>query len=98
MEVEGFTNASGVVTFVDLPANQQYYVDVWEADHDNYMLAEEDVKWIETQLLRPGTFNTFVAYVDYYEPGKKAAVSRKELKIIRREMETGNPPRLRTDK
>lgn len=98
MVVEGFTNNNGVVTFLDLPANRRYYVDVWEEFHDNYTLAEEDVKWIETQILAPNTFNTFVAYVDYYAEGKKAAISTKELKKMRAVLDPSKEIRIRTSK
>ena len=73
---ELFTNTAGECIFDGL-SYQRYYVDVWEANHDNYLLAEEDVAWIETQEL-PGAYDhtfidhTFIAYVDYYENGKKS--------------------------
>ena len=84
MVVEGYTNADGKVLFVDLPANRRYYVDVWGDYWDNYQLAEEDVAWIETDILAPGARNYFVAVVDYYPDGKKAAAERKTLKVIRK--------------
>ncbi len=77
MVVEGFTNNNGKVTFTDLIAQRRYYVDVWEENHDNYQLASEDAGWIETQILEPGTLNSFVAYVDYYAPSKKSSGARK---------------------
>ena len=73
--VEGFTNQFGWTSFSNLRA-QRYYVDVWEADHDNYTLANEDVGWIETHVLVPNDINYFIAYVDYYEPEKKSEMSR----------------------
>ena len=68
---ELFTNQYGEVTFANL-SYQRYYVDVWEANHDNYQLAAEDVGFIETQLLEGAYYQTFIAYVDYYADGKKS--------------------------
>ena len=50
--VEGFTNQFGWTTFSNLEP-QMYYVDVWEANHNNYTLADEDILWIETHVLVP---------------------------------------------
>ena len=72
---EVFTTPLGKCVFEGLNY-QRYYVDVWEADHDNYALAAEDVGFIETQPLEPGYIHDFIAYVDYYEPGKKAVLTR----------------------
>jgi PKD repeat protein len=72
---EVFTTPLGKCVFEGLNY-QRYYVDVWEADHDNYNLAAEDVTFIETQPLEPGYIHDFIAYVDYYEPGKKAVLTR----------------------
>jgi len=78
---EQFTNAVGECMFNGL-SYQRYYVDVWEANHDNYMLAEEDVGFIETQLLEPDMDHTFIAYVDYYETSAKKATSRSTQKEL----------------
>lgn len=72
---EVFTSLLGKCVFEGLNY-QRYYVDVWEQDHDNYTLASEDVAFIETQPLEPGYIHDFIAYVDYYEPGKKAVMTR----------------------
>ena len=89
---EGFTNSSGVVTFDNLAA-QRYYVDVWGPNHDNYKLAEEDVKWIETPVLIPGALTRFTALVDYYPPSKKSTLSRFELKAQRKTEAHEHSPR-----
>ncbi len=94
---EEFTNFNGIALFDNLAPNIRYYVDVWEANHDNYQLAAEDVGWIETQFMRPGVVNTFVAYVDYYETTKKSTVSRKELKVIRKSETTKKELRINPD-
>ena len=75
MAVEGFSNSVGEVTFDNL-SYQRYYVDVWEANHDNYTLAGEDVGFIETAELEGIYYWTFDALVDYYPNGKKSATSR----------------------
>lgn len=76
---EKFTNGVGECIFTGL-SYQRYYVDVYEANHDNYGLAAEDVGFIETQLLEPGYDHTFVAYVDYYETTAKKSTSRSARK------------------
>jgi hypothetical protein len=55
--VEGFTNQNGFVT--------EY--------HNNWILAEEDYRFIETDLLIPNEINYFLAWVDYVEPTLKSA-------------------------
>lgn len=78
--VEGYTNSSGKVLFVDLPANKRYYVEVYGDYHDNIALGlqEDWYNWIETDLLDPGVRNYFTAVCDYYPDGKK---SGKNLRI-----------------
>ena len=78
--VEGFTNSNGKVLFTNLVADRKYYVDVWEDNHDNYTLAADDAGFITTDRLVAGALNYFTAWVDYYEPGKKNAIDRKERK------------------
>jgi len=72
---EVFTSALGKCIFEDL-AEQNYYVDAWEANHDNYDLAAESVDWIETQYLEAGYIHDFVAYVDYFATDKKTVLTR----------------------
>ncbi|MCJ7824168.1 MAG: PKD domain-containing protein [Anaerolineales bacterium] len=48
--VEGYTNSGGQVVFDNL-SYQRYYIDVWEAFHDNYILAAVDLGFIETDML-----------------------------------------------
>lgn len=73
--VEGFTNQYGETVFSHLNV-QRYYIDVWEEQHHNYWLAEEDVKWIETHVLAPNEMNTFFAYVDFVEENYKSSGER----------------------
>lgn len=81
---ERFTSTLGKVIFENLD-NQRYYVDVWEAHHDNYTLASEDVGFIETQVLTPGYIHDFFAYVDYYADAKKVTLERVSMKMLAKE-------------
>jgi PKD repeat protein len=83
MVEEKFTNDAGVVSFDHL-APQRYYVDIWGPNHDNYKLAEEDVGWIETPVLIPGTSTPWTAYVDYYSDGKKSILDRFSTRELRK--------------
>jgi hypothetical protein len=66
---EGFTDADGKVVFSDLD-NIVYYIDAWEATHDNYTLKEEDIGFIRTPEIMPNKINRFIAYVDIADHGK----------------------------
>lgn len=79
---EGFTDADGIVVFADLD-NIVYYVDVWEATHDNYALRDEDVGFVRTPGITPNKINRFIAYVDYVDHGK-AAGRRDGAMILKR--------------
>jgi hypothetical protein len=61
--IEGITDMYGVTVFADLDPFV-YYVDVWEKDHDNYLLASEDVRYIRTPQVMPHQINYFLALVD----------------------------------
>ena len=71
---ELFTNSVGECTFTGL-SYREYYIDVWEANHDNRTLGYEDPGWVETPKLEGLYYWTFEAMVDYYPDGKKAAVA-----------------------
>lgn len=72
----GFTNRNGIVVFTDLDP-KSYYLDVWEIDHNNYILAEDDIDFIRTLPLEPYEHNHFIAYVDYIP---EAAATKAEAK------------------
>lgn len=61
--MEAFTDADGIAVFSNLDPFV-YYVDVWEATHDNYQLASEDVGFIRTPEVLAHKITSFVAYVD----------------------------------
>lgn len=69
LESEGYSDADGVVVFSGL-GPYVYYVDVWEATHDNYMLKNEDVAYIRTDEILPNKINRFTAWVDIVDHGK----------------------------
>ncbi len=101
---ERFTNSNGIVRFDHL-GNQRYYVDVWGPYHKNWDLATEDVGWIETPVLIPGTLTYFTAVVDYYPDGagdypsgKKSSLNRFGIKAERNIAKPGHQPRLKIER
>jgi PKD repeat protein len=84
MVSEGFTDSEGKVVFADLD-NIVYYVDVWEATHDNYALKGEDVGFIRTSEIMPNKINRFIAYVDYVDHGKGEA--RRDRTMVIKKLE-----------
>jgi PKD repeat protein len=68
--VEEFTDENGTCYFTGL-SYQRYYVDVYYQDGStgwvNWLLGDEDIGWVETQLLEGGYENTFIAYADYVD-------------------------------
>ncbi len=81
--LEGFTDNEGKVVFGNLD-NIVYYVDVWEATHDNYALRDEDVGFIRTSEILPHKINRFIAYVDYVNHGAKGEPRRSAGMVIRK--------------
>lgn len=78
LAAEAYTNSVGECDFENL-SYQRYYVDVYEANHDNYTLAGEDIGFIETDLLEGIYYWTFDAKVDYY--AKKAAKAERSISL-----------------
>ena len=82
---EGFTDADGVAVFSNLDPFV-YYVDVWEATHDNYQLRNEDVGFITTPQIVPNKINRFIAWVDVAssyvkeQPAEAVSLLSKNLK------------------
>lgn len=77
---EGFTDADGVAVFSNL-GPYVYYVDVWEATHDNYALRNEDVGFIRTPEILPHKINRFIAWVDVATHSKGTARGSREMVI-----------------
>lgn len=73
--IEGFTDQYGIVVFANL-ALDDYFVDVWEAEHDNFTLGYSDEWYIQTPDVLPNTINRFVAWVEQVNHGKGIAHNR----------------------
>ncbi len=80
--MEGLTNSNGIVSFVNIPAIE-YFLDIWQFEHDNYLLADEDINNIRTGILYPNEINYLTAYVDFVPSKKKGGKS--SLKIMKLE-------------
>lgn len=61
--IEGFTDKYGVAVFANLDPDE-YFLDIWEANHDNYALRNEDVGFIQTPPVLDHKTTVFEAYVD----------------------------------
>jgi len=93
MVSEGFTDVDGFVVFSNLD-NDDYFVDVWEATHDNYALRDENEEWIRTLDVLPHKINKFIAWVDYVEHTKGNARGTREviIKKFERKADTKRQP------
>lgn len=78
---EATTDADGFAVFSHLD-HFVHYVDVWEKNHNNYLLRDEDINFIRTPEIIPHKINRFLAYVDYVESSK--GVREKGSYIIRK--------------
>lgn len=74
--IEVFTNSNGIAV-IDGLAPGYYYLDVWEANHDNYTLASEDINFIKTPYLVNYQTTYFTAYVDYKQK-KSSSTTRRD--------------------
>ena len=79
--MEAFTDADGIAIFSNLDPFV-YYVDVWEATHDNYQLASEDVGFIRTPEVLTHKITGFIAYVDIVN--HTSGVSRNREMVIKK--------------
>jgi hypothetical protein len=77
---EGYTDADGFVVFSHLDAFV-YYLDIWEAHHNNYTLREDDVNFIRTPQIKLHSINRFTAYVDYVAGTKGDGVRDRKMVI-----------------
>jgi PKD repeat protein len=92
--IEGFTDQYGIAVFSGLEP-YVHYVDVWEQNHDNYALRNEDVGFIRTPEIIPHQINRFKAYVDYVQHTKGAAKGTRSAvirKLERRAADKIQPP------
>jgi hypothetical protein len=84
--VEGFADADGVAVFSNLDP-YVYYVDVWEATHDNYTLRNEDVGFIRTPEITPHKINRFIAWVDVADHSSSKGAARGNREMIIKKLE-----------
>jgi PKD repeat protein len=80
LEAEGITDKYGIAVFSHLDPFI-YYVDVWENDHDNYLLKVENVSFIRTPEVMPNKINWFVAWVDVADHSKGEGKSDKSMTV-----------------
>jgi hypothetical protein len=90
---EGFTDSYGIVVFAGLK-NIQYFVDVWEQDHNNYKLKDLDVGFIRTPEVIPHKINRFIAWVKYdrYTKGTAKRTSQMVLNKLERKVPDKHQP------
>lgn len=96
---EGFTDQDGFVVFAGL-GSYPYYVDVWEQNHDNYTLRQEDYQtFIRTPDVLPNKINRFIAWVDYVEHTKGALKGTRTARIVKmeRKLPARNQPEASSD-
>lgn len=79
--MEAYTDVDGIAVFSGLDPFV-YYVDVWEATHDNYQLASEDPGFITTPQVITHKITGFVAYVDIVTHA--SGVSRNRDMIVKK--------------
>jgi PKD repeat protein len=84
MVIEGWTDDYGIIVFANLDP-QIYYVDVWEANHNNYLLRSEDVGFIMTGTIYAHEINWFIAWVDVFE--EKGADGRRDKSYVIKKIE-----------
>lgn len=77
---EAFTDKDGFAVFSGLQSFV-YYLDIFEKNHNNYALRDEDVNFIRTQQLKLHQINRFVAYVDYVQ-GTKGGNALRDRKMV----------------
>ena len=93
LQAEGYTDNEGLVVFSHL-GPYVYYVDVWETNHDNYILKKDDVAFIRTSEIMPNKINRFTAWVDVVDHGKSGRTGKKDYiikKIERSNTEKQSP-------
>ncbi|MCU0408234.1 MAG: PKD domain-containing protein [Bacteroidales bacterium] len=88
---EGFTDKYGIVVFANLEP-YVHYVDVWEKDHDNYSLRDEDIGFIRTPEVIPHRINRFTAWVDYVDHGKGSGRNGRQAIIKKLERKAAGKP------
>ncbi len=96
---EGFSDDGGFIVFAGLE-NYSYYVDVWEQNHDNYTLRDEDyATFIRTPDVVPNKITRFIAWVDYVEHTKGELKGKRTARILslQRKPAPRNQPEVSSD-
>lgn len=91
MIIEGFTADDGIVVFANLDPIV-HYVDVWEQNHDNYQLKEDDITFIETPKIIPHKVQLFVAYVDTVKHTKGSTKGERAMVFSKLERKATDKP------
>jgi PKD repeat protein len=94
LEAEGYSDADGIVVFSGL-GPFVWYVDVWEATHDNYQLKAEDVAYVRTDEILPHKITAWVDIVDHGKGAIRASGRTYYIKDIVRK--ASDKPRSFTD-
>jgi hypothetical protein len=81
---EGLTDVNGIVVFSGLDPIV-HFVDVFEQNHNNYQLRQEDVVFIRTPEILPHQINRFIAYVDYIASSKGSRKGERSAIIMKLE-------------
>jgi PKD repeat protein len=93
MVVEGITDQDGIAVFSNLDPGV-YYVDVWEATHDNYTLRNEDPGFVTTPQVSTHKIVGFIAWVDVVAHTKGEARGTRPMivkKLERNAVDKGQP-------
>ena len=94
MVVEGVTDSDGIAVFSNLDPGV-YYVDVWEATHDNYALRNEDPGFVTTPQVSTHKIVGFIAWVDVVAHTKGEARGTRPMivkKLERKASDKIQPP------
>lgn len=85
---EAFTGPDGISVFSNLDPFV-YYVDVYEATHDNYQLRNEDVGFVRTPEVLANNITWFIAYVDVvnHTSGMRGDRNFVVKKLVRKSMD-----------
>ena len=78
---QGYTDSNGNIIFENLDPFV-YYVDVFEANFDNWALGAADASYIRTPQVVENSITTFTAWVEYVAKGKAEGTKRDRAAII----------------
>jgi PKD repeat protein len=76
----GITDNDGIIEFYYLPEGF-YYMDIANSSYNNYDLADDDIRYIQTPYIA-GSTTYITAFVDYVGATKSAKLDRKIVPIV----------------